>query len=242
MIKAKVIVIFIIACTVLAVSTSWCQTSDRVIKFGAINNPETKLYKQALAILTEALNRSGYGVSLEHLPGARSLKWANGGILDGDAFRVADLNKSGKYPNLIRVDEPILTIDQSVWSKMDIKVEGLESLKNYSVVYDRGTRFIEEKEKSFKSIYAVEGMEQVFLALNMGRADITITSRETGQMYLKKLNMEDSGIKVLSPPLEVIQLYPYMNRKHEQLVLLLARTLRSMKADGTYQKIVEAVQ
>lgn len=239
----KVLLLFLASYSILNPASPSCQEANATIRFGTINNPETKLFRQASAVLTAVFEKNGYRFSLKHLPGNRSLKWANQGVLDGDAFRVYDLNKSDSYPNLVRVGEPIITIDQSVWSKSDIKIDGWASFGDYRIVYIRGAKSIEKKTHLFKSALDVGNMRQVFSLLNIGRADLTITSRETGTMFLKKLKMEDSGIRVLSPPLEIIRLYPYLNKtKLGRLAPVLADTLKGMKADGTYYKILERVQ
>jgi ABC-type amino acid transport substrate-binding protein len=37
-------------------------------------------------------------------------------------------------------------------------------------------------------------------------------------------------------------LYPWLNKKHQELAPRLADALKAMKADGTFQKIIEAVK
>lgn len=233
------ILVSIVLILVMPQGTAFAETmQEKTVRFGTINGPDTLLYKKAEVLLAEAFKRNGYDFSLECLPGKRSLLWVKKGILDGDALRVPDMNKSGEYPGLVMVEESLITIDQSVWSKLDIKVDGWDSLKDYRIVYQRGTKFIDEKKEIFKSYQIIDNMFSVFKILKKGRADLTITSRDTGAMCLKKLNMENSGIKVLYPPLKEIVLYPYMNaEKHLDLSLRLARTLRAMKEDGTYDRL-----
>jgi polar amino acid transport system substrate-binding protein len=217
-----------------------CQEiSKKTIHFGTINSPQTKIYKQIFALLTEAFKRNGICFSLETLPGKRSLAMVDLGLIDGDAFRVHDLNQFNEYPGIIRVDESILTIDQSVWSKKSIKVDGWESLRPYSIVYQRGTLLIEKHEKIFKTVQVVDDVESIFKILDIDQADITITSKESGESALKKYQLESSGIKLQHPPLKEINLHPYMNkRKHAILALKLAQTIREMKLDGTYARII----
>ncbi len=216
--------------------------APNTIHFGTINSSRTKLYKRAFAVLTEAFQRNGFGFSLESMPGKRSLSSVDRGLIDGDAFRIHTLNQNDEYSDIIRVEEPILIIDQSVWSKKQIKVDGWESLKPYSIVYERGTQFIEKHEYIFKNVQAVNDVESIFTILNINRADITITSRDSGTSALKKFHLEASGIKLQYPPLLEIILHPYMNIKHAALAEKLAQTIRQMKTDGTYSKIFEKIQ
>jgi ABC-type amino acid transport substrate-binding protein len=41
---------------------------------------------------------------------------------------------------------------------------------------------------------------------------------------------------------EEIVLYPWLNKKHKALVPRLANALEAMKADGTFQKVIEAAK
>ncbi len=218
------------------------EPARKTLDFGCLNAPQTKLYKRAFALLTEALQRNQKRLVMKQLPGKRSLINVNLGFTDGDAFRVHDLNQANAYPNIVRVDEPIIVIDQSVWSKKDIKVDGWDSLRPYSIVYHRGTKFIRDHESIFKSVQIVNQMQSVFTILKIDRADITITSRETGYLCLRKFNLENSGIKVLSPPLLEINLHTYMHKSHGTLAVELAESLRQMKQDGTYNRLLNTVE
>ena len=115
------------------------------------NHSDTPLYHQANKIMTVALKKLGYKLKIRTLPNKRSLLWANSGITDGELFRVSKLDLK-QLPNLQQVTEPLFTIDQSVLSKKDIKVDGWDSMENYSIAYERGTTFIEEKENMFKHV------------------------------------------------------------------------------------------
>lgn len=242
----KITQFFCIFAILILCSTELLQGQEdnhQVIRFGTINSPSTRIYKRAFAVLTEAFRRNELGFSMESLPGKRSLHFVEQGQLDGEAFRIDSFNKFNEYPKLIRVEEPIITIDQSVWSKKQIKVDGWESLKSYSIVYERGTRFIEKNEHIFKSVQTVDDMKSVLKVLSIDRADITITSSDTGASLIKKFHMENSGIKLQFPPLQEIILHPYMNKeKHSVLAVELAQTIREMKTDGTYARIMEAIQ
>ncbi len=240
--KKTVILGIVFLILIGAGSVSGREPEVHTLSFGCLNAPETKLYKRAFVLLTEALKRNGRGLVMERLPGKRSLINVNLGVIDGDAFRVHDLNQANAYPDIVRVDEPILILDQSVWSKKEIKVDGWESLWPYSIVYQRGSRFIRDHESIFKSVQIVDGMQSVFTILKIDRADLTITSRETGRFYLKKFNLEDSGIKVCYPPLLEIYLHTYMHKSHAPLAVKLAETLKRMKQDGTYKRLLNAVE
>jgi len=75
--------------------------------------------------------------------------------------------------------------------------------------------------------------------LSRDRGDILITSPETGAAILRKLSLENSGIRMLEPPLTEIRLYTFLRKKHARLALKIAASIREMREDGTYQQIVK---
>jgi len=93
------------------------------ITLGTTNPSDTQLYQQANKIMSVAFQKLGYRLIIKTLPNKRSLAWANSGLTDGDLFRMSELNLK-KFPNLQKVTEPLFTIDQSVLSKKEMKVDG----------------------------------------------------------------------------------------------------------------------
>ncbi len=239
--KKNISVILILIIVLFQCIISASEDDDKIIRFGTIDSPGVPIYEKANAFLTEAFNRNGYRFELSTFPGKRALLWVETGRLDGDAFRIYSLNAEQEYMNIVRIEEPIITIDQSVWSKRDIVVDGWESLKNYRLVYERGTKFIENNLHYFESAVPVNNLQQAFMMIHRGRADIAITSRDTGTPRLIEYGLENSGIKVLYPPLLELHLYPYMNIQHEELAECISQTLREMKSDGTVKRLTEEV-
>ncbi len=65
----------------------------------------------------------------------------NSGKNDGDTHRIYDYNREKKYPNLIRVEESFLTIDQSVFTKLkSIHVDDWKNLSTYKILYLSGIK------------------------------------------------------------------------------------------------------
>jgi len=211
----------------------------RNIVLSTTNHSDTPLYQQANKILSVALLKLGYRLTIKTLPNQRSLLWANNGITDGELFRVSTLNLK-TLPNLLQVTEPLFTIDQSVLSKIEIDVDGWNSMKNYSIAYERGTKFIEENEDKFKHVYLVNRTEQAISMVFNDRADLTITSFSTATKFLRKNKAHAKSIKILQPPLARITLHVYLNKqRHEKLAKALSHVLKDMKKNGLFQKALE---
>jgi len=212
------------------------------ITLGTTNPSDTLLYQQGNKIMSIAFQKLGYRLTVKTLPNKRSLAWANSGLTDGDLFRVSELNLKN-FPNLQQVTEDLFTIDQSVLSKKNIKVDGWDSMKNYSLAYERGTKFIEKKVNKFKHVHPVNRTEQAVAMVFNDRADLTITSLSTAAKLLQKNKKYAETIKILKPPLASIILHVYLNKqRHKKLAEALSVILKEMKRTGQFQKLLDKVK
>jgi len=209
---------------------------------GTTNSAESLLFKQADRILGLAFKRLGYQLQLLSLPGKRSLRLANQGEVDGVAFRVQTLSQKS-YPNLVIVEESLFAIEQVVFSRNDIQVDGWSSMQNYSIAYERGTQFIEQHETSFKRVIPVNSTEQALLLVLFERADLTITSRQTGLQILNDQKDTFAGkVKVIEPAVVNIKLFPFLHKKYQDLVPLLRNELTAMKNNGEFVLLLDVNQ
>ena len=79
------------------------------------------------------------------------------------------------------------------------------------------------------------------LALRMlvtGRIDLYVGSVMEMQGILAEDEFKNSGIQRVGD-IDSVPFYPYLHKKHEELVPQLAEVLRAMKADGTYDSLIE---
>ena len=187
-------------------------------------------------ILREALGRIGIGVKIVKLPAERAIINANAGIGDGDAYRVAGLEKS--YPNLVRVPENIATMTFVAFSKeMDFQTTGWMSLKPYSVGLITGWKIFEHNVTEAAQITKVKNKTQLFNLLVNGRAHVVLYEAWQGQAHLRKNKI--TVIKMLQPPFAEKDMFLYLHKKHRSLVPKVTAALRAMKADGTFQRLVD---
>ena len=214
----------------------------QIIVFGTTNAKNTLLFRQAQHVLTYAFNQLGHDFRLLHLPNKRALIWSNDEKLDGVAFRVATID-ADRYPNLVIVDESLFVREQSVFSRKTIDIDGWESMKELSVAYEQGTQFIENNRHHFKALYPVISTVKAFDMVFDGDADITITSKATGQLLLKNHRAQfNDEISLQTPYLVEIELYSFMHKKHQILAEKLQKKLRQMKKEGSYQRLLDAAR
>lgn len=202
-----------------------------------VSSNNTPLDRKALEVLsTEAFRRAGLEVRFVNHPSERSLQLANQGEVDGEGLRVAGLE--AQYPHLVRVPERFIGISFVAFSK-DALVnldKGWESLKPHRVAFITGWKMFEANAKDAKSVTKVDRPEQLFKMLDSGRVDLALYTRADGVAILREMGL--ASIAPVSPALKDVDMYLYLNRRHEALVPRVAAALRDMKADGSYNRLL----
>ena len=142
------------------------------------------------------------------------------------------------YPNLIRVPEKLIDWYFVAFSKRSVELnEGWQSLSNQNIAFITGWKIYEKNTPPSATKTQVRNAEQLFTLLSRNRTDIALYNRSSGNYLIEKMKLD--GIRELSPPLAVREMYIYLNKKHSRLVPKVAQALAEMKADGTYKRILE---
>jgi polar amino acid transport system substrate-binding protein len=127
-----------------------------------------------------------------------------------------------------------------VLSKKEININGWESLSDYSIAYERGTKFIEAKEHYFKHKFLVNTTEQALAMVFTDRVNLTVTSVSTATKILNENPEYAQSINILQPPLTYITLHVYLNKnRQEKLANKLPLVLKKMKASGQFQDLLK---
>ena len=185
-------------------------------------------------IVIEAFRRIGVKAEIVFTSAKRSLVDVNEGQLDGEINRIEGMEQS--FPNLVRVPEPNMQMYFVAFAKRDIPISDWESLRGLRIGMVRGWKILERNTKGFPKVTQLTEVSTLFDMLEIDRLDVVLYSKLTGYDELHKLGYED--IHHLSPPLRVKDMFLYLNKSHEDLVAPVAKALREMKQDGTYDKIV----
>lgn len=205
-----------------------------------LSTNNTPMDRKALDQLSqEAFRRIGVSFKLVSLPSERSLQSANLGEVDGEGLRIAGLGS--QYPNLIQVPERFIGISFVAFARdASIRLDqGWESLKPYSVAFITGWKMFEANAAGARVINKVDKPEQMFQMLATERVDLVLYTRADGVVLARQLGL--SSVVPLAPALRDVDMYLYLNKKHEALVPRLAKALKDMKADGTYQRIMASI-
>ena len=184
-------------------------------------------------LLTEAYQRIGVDVEYVQYPAKRALYTSNLGKTDGEMARIKGVDN--EFQNLLMTDVPISSIDIVVFTKnKNIRVDGWQSLKPYSIAVPRGIRVI-EKGTTGMEVSVFNTTEKILKLVSMGRYDVAILTRIDGLGYVKKLNI--TNLTILEPPVAKVDLYHYLHKKHENLLPKINSSLINLKESGRMKDI-----
>lgn len=186
-------------------------------------------------IILEAFRRLDLRVNIVRLPSPRGLASADTGVIDGDCWRVGGL--SAQYPNLVMVPEPVDKASIAVFTRDPaMTVAGWADLGPYTVAYINGWKILDAKVRAARSVEKVRNIESLFALLDKNRVDAVLVDLVMGQEAVRRLKL--NGIRALMPLLTRQDMYLYLHKRHAALAPKLAETLRQMKRDGAFQRLM----
>lgn len=200
--------------------------------FAAIeNNPYQKALGQSLQTVFQRL---GHELKVLALPSKRALLLSNLGELDGEVGRVAQT--SSLYPNLIQVPVAIGQFEAvAIGKKASERFEDFKQFKPYKLGILRGVVWSEKKTVGYTRMI-VDDMAALIRMLQVDRFDYGLGDRNIFT-YVKK--MTGAQLYVLDPPIFQFDLFPFVNKKHQELITLLQAMMQEMKKTGELQQLVD---
>ena len=209
------------------------QATDSLIFSGIEGSVNSDISMQ---VLTEAYAQLSINIEYLPLPGARALHKSNSGEVDGEVFRIANVEK--KFTNLRPVPTAINRLEGIVFTKsLDFKIQGWSSLSPYYIGIQNGIRFADRGTEDMQRL-AVDTNEQLFLMLNEGRVELAVAAYTNGLKTMSKLNL--NTIRALEPAIETYPLYHYLHINHADLIPKLDQVLVNMANNGRIRAIREA--
>jgi len=185
-------------------------------------------------LVKEAFRRIGLDAEIVFNPTGRSLSDVNEGLADGELNRIEGMEKN--FPNLVMVPEPNMVMDFVAFSKKDLSIDGWDSIRGLRVGVVKGWKILEENTSGFPEVTLVPSETELFNMLDKDRIDIALYDKLTGYEQIHLRGFE--GMHHLEPPLASRNMHLYLHNSHGNLAESLAEALRSMKEDGTYDRIV----
>jgi len=201
--------------------------SNDVLQMGAVIPEITVL--ETMDVLIEGAKRLNYGIEVVTLPAERSLIKSNRGELDGEVARIIDMDK--KYENLIRIPETVTELFYYVYSNKDHNLNSVEEFFKSDLVLVNviGIKFTENYKQNIPEnrFMPVSQMLSALKMVAIGRGDIVIAN----DLEVKEIFKENTipGLVKSKQPITSIKLYPYLNKKHKNLVEPLAQAMKDYK-------------
>jgi polar amino acid transport system substrate-binding protein len=216
------------------------QAADKLVLTTGVVAPYTTADHKGFLdqIIVAVFKEAGLEAELQVYPTstARTLLNANAGIDDGEAMRIAGLEK--QYPNLIRVPETLIANDFVAYAtQVQTATTDWKSIEPYVVSYMIGWKIFENNVHNVKEVTQVRDADQLFGLLANGRTDLALYERWQGLERIRALGLKAHA---LEPPLARTDMFIYLHKKHEALVPRVAQALVRLKANGTYQRIFDA--
>ena len=225
----------IAAClSLLAADPSQAQELIRLARIAGI--PDQYVGGEMLRAVYARLNIK---LEFEDVPGKRALALSSAGEVDGEIQRIGTLSRD--YPTLVQVTPAINYIEPAVFStKLRFDVAGWNSIRDYSIGIVRGVGSSEGGTRGMARVTATTSLDNMVRMLDADRFDVMVTDLFSGQVAVRKLNLQDR-IVALSPPLERIHIYHYLHERHRDLVPKVGKVIAQMEASGELATLREAL-
>lgn len=189
-------------------------------------------------VLQAVLPRAGLQVVATPIPSARATAEVRAGHYDGEVARIATF--AANYPELIRVDPSYLSFHTVAYGKNKTKLalRSADDLKGYKVGIVRGVQHSENATAGVADLTRVNNVQQLLTMLEMGRFDIAVDTRLSGDLMLKQLGFKDiAEVGVLGKQ----DLYLHLHVRHQSLAPAIGATIKQLKDSGELQRIIKAV-
>ncbi|MBF0181403.1 MAG: transporter substrate-binding domain-containing protein [Magnetococcales bacterium] len=187
------------------------------------------------ALVKELFARLGLSARVTRLPSERALLLAEQGEADGDIFRIAGLEK--KFASLVMVPEPWLAMRFVAFAtREEITIDSWEDLPPWRVAFIRGWQVFERHLAKAPALVRTDDALQLFELLKRQRVDVILYDDRQGEYFKRALDLPQA--RIAGPPLAKSPIFAYLHRKHAGLAPRMAKELRRMKQDGTWQRII----
>lgn len=184
-------------------------------------------------VFREIGHRAGFKVAVVQQPERRSLDMTNSGENDGDGPRVPGLEQ--RYTNLVRTREPLLIGRFTAFTRKGDRITCWEDLAEKHVTLPKGWTLPRRSVPESTVVKEVPATHHGMAMLAVGRVDAALTILKLGQYEIRQ-----NGLVTIdpNPPILIEQdLYLYLHKRHADLIPAIDEAIRSMRADGTWDRL-----
>lgn len=228
--------------SIMNINPGWAQ--EKSVVLGAAN--WEPVYAKSLQnggvfteLTVEAFRRSGYRCEVHFVPWKRALEVAKKGGYDGV---MGGEHRKERLPYFLETDA-IMTNKESLYchSEKNITYATMSDLKPYLIGILRGSSLVSFQEVGIKT-EEVGTYEQNLKKLMTHRIDLMVVGQLTMRDLLKKFPEYQEKIKLLNPPMFEDDILNLISKKRQDANVIVAafnRGLQEIKADGTFNTIIE---
>jgi ABC-type amino acid transport substrate-binding protein len=186
-------------------------------------------------ILKAVYARLGIAVEFIDMPAQRALVESSSGKVDGAVQGIAKVQD--QYPTLLMVKPAINTIEPSAFvSRLRIEVLGWGSIRRYRVGIVRGVGSSEDGTRGMPHVTAFASLDPLMEALAANRVDVAVSDSFSGLAAVRKLGLRGK-VSMLSPPLQRIDVYHFLNIRHRELLPRVEDAIAAMQASGELEAL-----
>lgn len=174
-----------------------------------------------------AYQQLGYRMTLQRLPSGRSLLMSNAGEFDGELFRISDI--APQYPNLRQVPTPLEHIQLFAFVRKDASKSYMrwQDNRQLRVAYVRGFKLAEHYRSQGRfrgQPMVVTTVDQAVNLLLQGKIDVLL--EDIASLQSSTFELASTGqLQQLPEVLASRELYHYVHKKHQHLLVPLAKLL-----------------
>ncbi|MCF6210638.1 MAG: transporter substrate-binding domain-containing protein [Gammaproteobacteria bacterium] len=223
---------------ILALSTMPLQAAHPLQIASGVREPHSTPAQTGFIdrLVIEAFRRTGHEVEIVQLPAQRALVESNSGIMDGDLMRVQEIPDT--FTHLQRVPEKLIDFEFMVFTgHTSLTPRGWDSLKPYEIGIVAGWKILERRLQDSRALTRVGDTQQLMRLLTNERVDLVVSERWQGLQAIRDLKLKD--VRMLEPPVKTREMFLMLHKRHAALLPELAKALRSMKQDGSYQRLYD---
>ena len=193
-------------------------------------------------IVTAALARVGYQVEYNFRPWARAFQET----VDGKWHAITTVYYKEERTAVLEYSEPVWTTQLLFFTRQTQAIEyhTLDDLKSYYIGVTRGSSTHTELQRAGFRVEPVVDVLQNIKKILAGRVDLAMSDRDYLLYLLQKYfsSVERKQIRLLSPAYSEEQIHVGFSKKkpgYKELAAAFNKGLEQIKADGTYDAIVE---
>jgi polar amino acid transport system substrate-binding protein len=183
-------------------------------------------------VMQDASRRAKVPMQFHNVPLQRGLPMADSGELDADIIRPKYID--GRFPNLIRLSVPVITIDFGAYGRIpSVRTMSRDEMRKLTFGVPKGMTAAQKLVEGLKSSEG-QSFTALFEMLSAGRFDIAVLPYVEAEIEIRQSKVP--SVYVWPQYWGSEPLYFVLNKKHQALVAPLEQALTQMENEGVIKK------